>query len=283
MNDIFNAYSNFTIVYIDDVLIFSKTIDQHFKHLRIFLKVTTQAGLAVSAKKLKLCQTKIRFLGHNIYQGSIIPIDRAIQFADKTQLQRFLGSLNYIAEFYKNLAYDAKPLFDRLRSNPPEWTSIHTEAVKKIKMRVKELPCLSIPHPDAFKIVEIDASNLGYGGILKQIHNNKEQLVRYTSGVWQGPRINYSTVKKEVLAIVLCVQKFESDLINQKFLIRVDCQAAKGILEKDVKNLASKQIFARWQAILSVFDFDIEIIKGQANSLPDFLTREFLQGHETTK
>ncbi|CAN1262230.1 hypothetical protein LINPERPRIM_LOCUS11202 [Linum perenne] len=107
-------------------------------------------------------------------------------------------------------------------------------------MRVKELLCLSILHPDAFKIVETDASNLGCGGTLKQIHNNKEQLVRYTSGVWQGLRVNYSTVKKGVLSIVLCVQKFESDLINKKFLIRVDYQAIKGILEKDVKNLASK-------------------------------------------
>lgn len=66
--------------------------------------------------------------------------------------------------------------------------------------------------------------------------------------------------------------------MNQKFLVRIDCKSAKDILEKDVKNLASKQIFARWQGILSVYDFDIEFIKGTNNSLPDFLTREFLQG-----
>ena len=75
----------------------------------------------------------------------------------------------------------------------------------------------------------------------------------------------------------MCISKFQSDLLNQKFLIRVDCKSAKDILQKDVKNLASKQIFARWQAILSVFDFDIEYIKGTSNSLPKYLTREFLQ------
>ena len=64
---------------------------------------------------------------------------------------------------------------------------------------------------------------------------------------------------------------------NQKFLLRIDCKAAKHFLEKDVQNIASKQIFARWQAISSVFDFDIEFIKGNENSVPDFLTREFLQ------
>jgi len=71
--------------------------------------------------------------------------------------------------------------------------------------------------------------------------------------------------------------KFQDDWLNQKILIRIDCSAAKHILEKNVKNIASKQIFARWQSILSVFDYDIEYIKGESNSLPDFLTREFLQ------
>ena len=90
--------------------------------------------------------------------------------------------------------------------------------------------------------------------------------------------MNYSTVKKEILAIVLCIQKFQSDVFNKKFLLRVDCKSAKEILQKDVQNLVSKHIFARWQAILSVFYFEIEFIKGSSNVLPDFLSREFLQG-----
>ena len=90
--------------------------------------------------------------------------------------------------------------------------------------------------------------------------------------------MNYSTVKKEILAIVLCIQKFQSDVFNKKFLLRVDCKSAEEILQKDVQNLVSKQIFARWQAILSVFDFEIKFIKDSSNVLPDFLSREFLQG-----
>ena len=84
-------------------------------------------------------------------------------------------------------------------------------------------------------------------------------------------------LKKEILSIVLCISKFQSDLLNQKFLIRVDCKSAKHVLEKNVQNIASKQIFARWQAILSVFDFDIKFIEGTQNNIPNFLTREFLQ------
>ncbi|PKI49545.1 hypothetical protein CRG98_030082 [Punica granatum] len=97
-------------------------------------------------------------------------------------------------------------------------------------------------------------------------------VVQFTSKHWNPTQKNYSTIKKEILSVVLCISKFQSDLLNQRFLLRIDCKSAKEVLQKDVQNIASKQIFARWQAILSVFDFDIEFIKGETNSLPDFLT-----------
>ena len=98
-----------------------------------------------------------------------------------------------------------KPLFQKLKKNPTLWTNEHTQVVKQ----VKELPCLGILHPEAFSIIETDASNIGYGGILKQDFENKISIVRFHSGVWSGPQINYSTVNKEILAIVLCIQKFQ--------------------------------------------------------------------------
>ena len=61
-----------------------------------------------------------------------------------------------------------------------------------------------------------------------------------------GAQINYSTVKKEVLSIVLCISKFQSDLINKKILLKIDCKVEKDVLQKDIKNLVSKQTFARW-------------------------------------
>ena len=106
--------------------------------MKFFFNIIKSHRLVVSAPKIKLFQTKIRFLGYNIYQSQITPITRAIEFADKftdiildkTQLQRFLGSLNYIANFYKQLRIKCKPLFDRLRNNPPSWTDTHTNLVK---------------------------------------------------------------------------------------------------------------------------------------------------------
>lgn len=141
----FYPYSNFIIVYIDDILVFSKNIEQHFHHLNIFEQIIIKNGFVISQPKMALFQTKVRFLGHNIEKGSIIPIDRSIEFAskfpdkitDKIQLQRFLGSLNYISQFYKNLAEDTTILYERLKKNPPQWSDKHTEAVKRIKKKLK--------------------------------------------------------------------------------------------------------------------------------------------------
>lgn len=141
MNDIFNADSVLTIAYIDNVLVLSKIINQHFKHLKMFIKIIKSNGLVVSTQKIKLFQIKIRFQGHNIEKGTIILIDRIREFADKfhdeirdkIQLQRFLGSFNYVSDFYKSLTHDAKPLFQKLKKNPLEWTKEYMLAMRKIK------------------------------------------------------------------------------------------------------------------------------------------------------
>ena len=83
MNDIFTPFTEFSIVYIDDVLIFSKSIEDHWKHLEIFVNINKHNGLVVLATRIKLFQDKIRFLGHNIYRGTLSPIDKAIQFCRK--------------------------------------------------------------------------------------------------------------------------------------------------------------------------------------------------------
>ena len=249
-----------------------------------FLNTVKINGLVVSALKVRLFQTHVRFLCFDIHHGLFKPIERAIQFTDKfpDQIQdkiQLLGSLNYISDFYHDLKKQCKPLFHRLCSNPPAWSFVHTFVVQEIKKYVKTLPCLGIPSPNSFKIVQTDASNIGYGGIhlQKTSPTSPEQIVCFHSRIWNQTQINYRTIKKEILSIVLCISKFQSDLLNQKFLIRVDSKSAKHILEKDVKNIASKQVFARWQAILSIFDFEIEFIEGSQNSIPDFLTSEFLR------
>ena len=118
------------------------------------------------------------------------------------------------------------------------------------------MSCLGIPTINAFKIVETDASEIGYGGILKQLvsPDTSEKIVHFLSEVWNTAKIYYSTIKKK-LYVVLGISKFQSDLLNQKFLLCIDFKSDKYVIEKDVENIASKHIFARWQDILSFLFF----------------------------
>ncbi|KAG5630274.1 hypothetical protein H5410_001991 [Solanum commersonii] len=109
-------------------------------------------------------------------------------------------------------------------------TNSLTDLVKTIKERVKSLPCLTLANPAWQKIVETDASTMGY-----------------------------------------------DDLYNKKFVIKTDAQSAKYMFSKDFKHDVSKFMFARWQAQLAPFDFEILYKKGGDNSLPDFLSREYIQ------
>ena len=83
MNDIFNLHFQFIIIYIDDVLVFSDSLEKHFVHLKKFFNVIKSNWMACFAPKMKLFQTKIRFLGHEIFQGKTKPIQKSIEFFDK--------------------------------------------------------------------------------------------------------------------------------------------------------------------------------------------------------
>ena len=155
---------------------------------------------------MKLFQTKIQFLGHDVYRGTIKLIMHSLEFADKfsyqieekKQLQRFLGCLNFVSDYFPNLRIICALLYKRLRKNPIAWTPQHIEIVKQIKQQAKSLPCLGIPHPSAFIIVETDASDVGCGGFLSRnlrIKNN-----------WLDTIQDYGSVLK--LIILLLKRKF---------------------------------------------------------------------------
>jgi len=92
-------------------------------------------------------------------------------------LQRFLGSLNYVLDYYPNISRLAKPLHDRLKTDPVRWFDLYTSIVRQIKQQVQTILLLHLANPLSPKIVKTDASDLGYGGILKQVHNDKEQIL----------------------------------------------------------------------------------------------------------
>ena len=125
MQNIFNENQEFILVYIDDLLVFSKSYKEHIAHLETFFRMVEHHGLILSKRKMEICKEEINFLGHEIGEGKFYLQDhiakKILQFLDvmndKKTLQQFLGIVNYARNYIKNLAKLAGPLYAKLRKN----------------------------------------------------------------------------------------------------------------------------------------------------------------------
>ena len=166
------------------------------------------------------------------------------------------------------------------------WTEAHTEAVRKIKSKVRHLPILYVASDELFKIVDFDASDHGWGEILKQVKAGRskphEEIMQFASRTWLDNEKNYATIDKEIKAALNAINKFEIYLINKKIILRTDVVAMNKVLHKKITK-SSETKFARWKALFANFYFHIEHIKSSENSIPDFLSREKFQANVKTR
>ncbi|KAJ9558185.1 hypothetical protein OSB04_012799 [Centaurea solstitialis] len=287
MDSIFKDY-DFIFVYVDDILILSDNIESHLKHLDIFIELCIKNGLALSEKKTKLIQEQIDFLGMKI-DGNGIELQSHIlekinsfpdKLVDKKQVQSFLGILNYASDFIKNLALLRKPFQDLLKKNKVfSFDKSLENQVKKIKEYCKILPKLQLPKDNDDLILETDASENYWSGVLKKIDYNSEQekigesICRYCSGTFTDTQTRYHINEKELLAVVKSCQKLFYFLLPKKFLLRTDNTQVKAFIKNNLPSKPKYKRLIRWQTLLSEYNFDIEIIKSDKNVLADFLTR----------
>ena len=127
-----------------------------------------------------------------------------------------------MSDFIQDLSQLCAPLRQRLKKNPVPWNEEHIKIVKTVKSRVKTLPCLALANPEVFKIVETDALDIGYGGILKQRDDNQEKLVRYTLGTkirFLGHHIYQGTIIPIQRSIEFA-DKFPDEIKDKKQLQR---------------------------------------------------------------
>lgn len=152
MEDTFCRHK-WALVYIDCILICSKNLQEHLKHLQEFYKLIFQHGLVFSKSKMKNRKTEIEFLGFMINKDQVILQDHVLKvyshfpkhILEKVQHQIFFGSLNYIRAIYRGQAKDIHILQQRLKKNPPSWSPEMTKAIQRIKEKVHHIPTLSLP------------------------------------------------------------------------------------------------------------------------------------------
>ncbi|KAL0435501.1 UNVERIFIED_CONTAM: Enzymatic polyprotein [Sesamum radiatum] len=195
MDNLFKDYFEFMFVYIDDILIASKNMKDHIKHLEIFSDACHKEGLVLSEKKATIAVNKIEFLGILIDETGIKLqehiVDKIRNFSDvlkdKKHLQSFLGVVNFAGIFIKDLAKyrkDFRPLLKETESSKWKWEEIHTQRVRELKPVCINLPKLAIPQDEDELVVYTDANDYRWAAVLMKKTTTGEEPCRYTGGLF---------------------------------------------------------------------------------------------------
>ncbi|GKA20044.1 Orf y [Tanacetum coccineum] len=172
---------------------------------------------------------------------------------DKKQLQRFLGVLTYAETYIEKLAKMRQPLQGKLKKDIVwNWTQSDTDYIKKIKKNLTVFPKLYLPSNEDFLIIETDASEEIWGGILKaKTPDNNEKICRYTSGSFKAAEKNYHSNEKELLAVKNVISKFSAYLTPVTFLVRTDNKNFTYFLRTNIAGDSKQGRLVRWQAWFS--------------------------------
>ena len=260
-------------VYIDDVIISSKTLEEHETHVREVFKLLKEANLKINRKKLKLFQKEIKVLGFLVDQCGIrIDKERIQTIMDVSppenvkDVQRILGIFGFCRRFVTNYAKFALPLTNLLRKNCVwKWSGEEQSALELLKEKFIECSFLVYPNFSEEFEVFTDASLNAIGGCVMQ----KGKLVAAVSRKLSDAERNYSVTEKEALGIIWTLKQFRHYLLGSRFTIKTDhkCLASIATLKDPTGRIA------RWLTVLADYDMKIQYIAGKDNCMADGLSR----------
>lgn len=275
MNEVLKEYiGKICFVYLDDVIIFSTSLQEHMNSLDKILKTLHSVNLKVSLNKCDFLKKYSEFLGHIVTPDGIKPNPSKIATIQKfpipktvKEIQSFLGLTGYYRKFILDYAKIIKPLTKCLKKDAIINTSDkeYIEAVNKLKIAMSD--DLINRHPDFSKpfILTTDASNFAIGAVLSQSHGP----LCFASRTLNVHECNYSTIEKELLAIVWATKQFRHYLYGRHFKILTDHRPLVWL--HNLKEPNSK--LQRWKIKLEEFDFKIEYLQGKENKVADALSR----------
>ncbi|GAW08899.1 reverse transcriptase-RNase H-integrase [Lentinula edodes] len=272
-------------VYVDDIIIWSKTIEEHIANVERVLLALRMARLYCNPNKCELFTLNVHFLGHSISSDGISAddkkVDRILDWpTPKTlkELQAFLGLVRYVAAFLPRLA-ELTDILTGLTSNCREkdhlpWESHHQTAFDAIKTLVSSRECLTvIDHDllDSHKIfVTTDASDRCSGAVLSFGTTwESARPVSFDSSTFKNAELNYPVHEKELLAIIRALKKWRVDLLGVPFVIMTDHRTLENFHSQP--DLSRRQ--ARWMEFFSQFDCKIVYVAGERNTVADALSR----------
>ena len=271
---------NNTGAYIDDLLVWNDTWEEHLLAVEELFKRLASTRLTVNLAKSEFGQATVTYLGYVVGQGQLAPVQAKVQAilevpipTNKRGVRRFLGMVGYYRKFCKNFAEIALPLTTLLRKNERfRWSDQCQEAFNKLKTILCNYPVLQAPDFARRFSLATDASDEAMGAVLlQQDDKGIEHPVAYFSRKFDVHQKNYSTVEKELLALVLALQHFEVYVspAQRPLVVYTDHNPLTFLKSLKGKN---RRILA-WSLILQEFDIEIHHIKGSENVIADCLSR----------
>ena len=280
MNYIFRNLE-FVIVYIDDILILSKTEEEHMEHIRAVFALLDEYNMVIRLDKCHFFQQELKYLGFIINGEGMRPdptfVKKVInlqQPTDKKSVLRMIGMINWLSRYIPRFSDHIRPLTKLSTQKKIIWTNEHQAALDKLKQLIANAPLLR--HPDLSKqfFVICDASDYGIGSVLMQKYNSILHPVEFWSSMFDKNQVRWHVSEKELAAVVLTLEKFAKYLLNQKFFVFTDHKNIRELHTRYDQHTLENSKLTRWLLRMEQFDFKCFYIKGILNYVADYLSRD---------
>ncbi len=285
INEVFRDMLNrWVIVYIDDVLIYSDSYEDHVQHVRVVLQRLIANQLYAKTEKCEFHQSTVSFLGYVISSGGVAMDERKVRAVvnwprplSVKELQRFLGFANFYRRFIRNFSTVAAPLTSMSKKGPQRlvWTPRATSAFQELRKRFTTAPILHHPDPELEFIVEVDASSTGIGAVLYQRQGDplKTYPCAFYSCKLNPAEQNYDVGYRELLSMKAAFEEWRHWLEGAKhpFTVLTDHRNLEYL--RSAKRLNHRQ--ARWALFFMRFDFTVTYRPGSLNTKADVLSRQY--------
>ncbi|GJV38878.1 putative reverse transcriptase domain-containing protein [Tanacetum coccineum] len=275
MNRVCKPYlDKFVIVFIDDILIYSKNKQEHKEHLKIILELLKKEELYAKFSKCEFWIPKVQFLGHVIDSEGIhvdpAKIESIKDWASPkspTEIRQFLGLAGYYRRFIEGFSKIAKPMTKLTQKKVKfVWGDKQEAAFQLLKQKLCSAPILALPEGSEDFIAYCDASKKGLGAVLMQ----REKVISYASRQLKIHEKNYTTHDLELGAVVFALKIWRHYLYGTKCTVFTDHKSLQHILDQKELNMRQR----RWLELLSDYDCDIRYHPGKANVVADALSRK---------
>lgn len=274
------------LVYLDDIIVFSTSLQEHIINLEKVFKKLRESNFKIQMDKSEFLKLETAYLGHVISKDGIKPNPDKISAIKnyplpntRTEIKRFLGLLGYYRKFIPDFAKITKPLTQCLKKGSKiVQDQNYIQCFEKCKTLLVNDPILQYPDFSKEFILTTDASNLAIGAVLSQGPIGSDKPIAYASRTLNSSEINYSTIEKELLAIVWATKYFRPYLFGRKFKIMTDHRPLQWVMNMKEPNSR----LTRWRLRLSEYDYTVIYKPGKINSNADALSRIEIHNEESS-